>query len=124
VAEINKARREAGLPALAINTNLSAAAEEHAIDMRDRNYFAHNAPPPGPNWHERVFRYYRESAVGQVIAAGYTPEGAVIAWLASTKGHREIILELVDWYDWCWIGGGYAKGGFFRDYYVVNVGAC
>lgn len=43
-ALINQDRSQAGLPALSLDSKVSAIARRHSADMRDRNYFAHTNP--------------------------------------------------------------------------------
>lgn len=44
---INDARRNAGLPALAVSGSLTTAARAKSKDMVDRNYFSHTSPTYG-----------------------------------------------------------------------------
>lgn len=44
LAGVNRLRAEAGVPPLAENARLDAAAQEHAEDMLARNYYEHKSP--------------------------------------------------------------------------------
>ena len=71
-------------PPLLANAKLSAAAEEHARDMLDHNYFAHEGRD-GSNPAQRVAAAgYHYRIVGENIASGpETPLEAVEGWVAS-----------------------------------------
>ncbi|WP_457637939.1 CAP domain-containing protein [Oceanithermus sp.] len=96
--ETNAARAAHGLPPLAWDENAARAARDHARDMLERGYFAHNTPegitPAERMWAAGVY----EVEVGENIAyyEGYTPQQAVAKavddWMHSPP-HRENILR-------------------------------
>lgn len=115
LVQINSQRRAHGLPELAFHAGLTTAAQEWADHMRDTGFWGH-----GDDWGERIIAHYPGwRAIGQNIAGGYpTAQGTVLGWMEST-GHRANILNpLFD------EGGvGYAAGGHYRYYWVLNLGA-
>jgi uncharacterized protein YkwD len=94
---LNAERREHDRRALRRRPALDAAARAHAEDMRDRDYFAHEAPD-GTGPHERILRagYRRPRLTGENLAKGEREAGAASAivdgWMHS-PGHRENILR-------------------------------
>ncbi|HEX2020798.1 MAG TPA: CAP domain-containing protein, partial [Aurantimonas sp.] len=44
LALVNEARAEAGLDALSYSASLAEAAQQHAEDMLERDYYAHETP--------------------------------------------------------------------------------
>jgi uncharacterized protein YkwD len=93
---LNRHRAEHGLPPLAEDPALEAAAQAHAEDMGRRRFFAHE-DPDGVGPHERIERAgFRGSTTGENIAWGTrinaTPTRIVDGWMAS-PGHRANILR-------------------------------
>jgi len=89
----NAHRSEAGLPALAMNERLNAAAEAKLKDMFARQYFAHDSPDgrgPGDLADDAGYEFV---AVGENLALGnYDGDKALVqAWMDS-PGHRANIL--------------------------------
>jgi len=74
----------AAVPPMRASPLLEAAAEAHALDMAERDYFEH-AGADGSTPAERVGRTgYRWRVVGENLAAGpTTAEDVVAGWLAS-----------------------------------------
>ena len=94
LAETNRHRAEAGLPALTLNESLSQAAESKVTDMFAGQYFEHVSPSgQGPeDLVETVgYEYLR---VGENLALGsYASDAELVeAWMDS-PGHRENILK-------------------------------
>lgn len=94
---INQARAQNGLPALAENPALSAAAQVHSQDMACNDHFSHTGTD-GSSWPDRVAAqgYAARLALENVYAGdpsfGGTPEEAVGWWLDSAV-HRANILN-------------------------------
>lgn len=97
---VNTERAKVGAPPLKRNADLSYAARYHAKDMIDDVYFTHNTQDRVngilthrcTTW-ERTDQFYN-SAYGENIAAGQqTPAHAMNAWMTSTEGHRENLLN-------------------------------
>jgi uncharacterized protein YkwD len=96
-ALLNAARRENGLPALAIEPTVAALARERADDMATRHYFSHTTPEGEtilsllPAWGV-PFRYAGETLQRNNFAGDQTVAEAARALLASPP-HRAILLD-------------------------------
>ncbi|MEK7556711.1 MAG: CAP domain-containing protein [Patescibacteria group bacterium] len=94
IAETNRHRAEAGLPALPLNAKLAAAAQAKVNDMFQKQYFDHIGPDGrGPaDWVEDT--NYAYIAVGENLALGnFAGDAALVnAWMSS-PGHRANILN-------------------------------
>jgi uncharacterized protein YkwD len=97
---VGEERRDAGRPAWSSDGRLAAAADRHAEDMVERDYFAH-VSPGGRDVLDRVRRTgwgegRRRWRVGEVLAWGSgrlsTPRALVNSWMRSAP-HREVILD-------------------------------
>ncbi len=93
VSLINEARRNAGLPALQICSQLTAAARAKSRDMVNNNYFSHNSPTYGS--FTNLLRSYgiRYRAAAENLAMNSS--GSVNAAhnnLMTSPGHRSNIL--------------------------------
>ena len=97
---VDERRRAAGLSPLRDDRRLARAARRHAVDMVERDYFAHESPG-GRDVMDRVRRTgwsARRSSwhAGEVLAwgtgAASTPRSLVTAWMNS-PGHRHILLD-------------------------------
>lgn len=103
----NQQRVEHNCAPLTISSELVIAAKEHSQDMAERNYFSHTSPEGETPWDRMEAAGYHFQEAAENIANGpTTAAGVVNAWMESTKGHRENILncELHE------IGVGYAAG--------------
>lgn len=91
---VNQFRQSNGLPPLESNAFLDRAAMAHSRDMLARDFFAH-INPDGESAGERATAAgYRWTHVLENIAAGQrTPRDVVNAWIRSTDGHREAMLD-------------------------------
>jgi uncharacterized protein YkwD len=92
---INVERASHGLPALAANPSVEAAASGHARDMVRRRYFSHRRAG-GPSLGRRLrLAGWRGHAAGEAIAYGCgslsTPVETLRAWMNSPP-HRAILL--------------------------------
>lgn len=92
VEEHNRHRNGAGLPALNVSRELTAAAQLHADDMARRRRMSH-AGKDGSTVAARIsYQGYRWRRAGENVAAGYRDvESVMKGWMAST-GHRMNIL--------------------------------
>jgi uncharacterized protein YkwD len=89
---INNARAQAGLPALALNAQLAAAAQGHSIDMACHGYLGHNGSD-GSTVHERVVAAgYIPSYSEEIIYGSGYPQTAFDWWM-SDQIHRDAILN-------------------------------
>jgi len=100
----NAERQTAGLSPLGLSSQLGQAAQAHAEDMANNNYFSHtglNGSQPSNRVDATGYVWYY---VGENIAAGYsTPAETIQQWMDS-QGHRENILSP----NYTEIGFGYA----------------
>jgi uncharacterized protein YkwD len=93
LAGINSVRAKAGCGPLALNKQLMAAAEAHARNMAEDDFFGHR-DKSGKGFPTRVrAQGYPLSLAAENIAAGQkTPEKAVQAWLDSPS-HRKNVMN-------------------------------
>jgi uncharacterized protein YkwD len=92
---VNAERARAGCAPVTISMQLTQSAQRHSLDMGQRNYFDHNAPPPQAStpWDRIKATGYRYSTAGENIAAGYiSPAEVMESWMESA-GHRANILN-------------------------------
>jgi uncharacterized protein YkwD len=93
LTSVNAVRAKAGCGPLKLNASLVAAAQRHAGNMAEKDFFGHNGKD-GKGFASRIRKEgYRYGLAAENIAAGQkTPEKAVQAWLDS-PGHRRNILN-------------------------------
>jgi uncharacterized protein YkwD len=120
----NAERVDRGLSALQLdNTLLSRIDANHSNEMAQFNYFNHPSPINHPGSSHVFDRDTVNPAIaghwsylGENIAAGYSPAGAVYAYMytdsGSSWGHRHNILGTFGW-----VGIGIANGGSYGVYY-------
>lgn len=90
---INQSRTEAGLPTLALNSELNRAAQEKATDMINQDYFAHQAPDGRMPWNfinKKTYNYY---TAGENLAIDFSTSRVAHDALMSSETHRENILN-------------------------------
>ncbi|MEV3987821.1 CAP domain-containing protein [Streptomyces sp. NPDC049837] len=93
VALVNAARARAGCPPLRVDSRLRGAAQGHADDMADRDYYAHNNPEGRDAGDRMEAAGYNWRTWGENIHRGpRDPARAVRDWLASA-GHRKNIVN-------------------------------
>lgn len=94
LTETNRVRIEHGFSSLKFSFRLGQAAQGHAKDMADNNYFAHTSPDGLSTIASRIQNVdYQYSLAGENLAAGYhSATDVVTAWLNS-PGHRENLLH-------------------------------
>jgi len=88
---VNKARKEKGLEALAVDEKLMKVARTKAKDMVDNNYFSHQSPTYGSPFDmmrqfDNVFK-----CAGENIAGNKSVEGAFKAWMGSDSHKKNIL---------------------------------
>jgi uncharacterized protein YkwD len=94
---INQARAANGLPAFILNSELSAAALAHSLDMGCNNFLSHTGSD-GSTRTNRIAAegyaasYSQEAIYGQPPQYGGTPQAAVEWWLNDAL-HRPIMLN-------------------------------
>lgn len=116
----NRNRRVRGVARLRPSRALARAARLHARNMARQGFFDHT-DRQGRGVGERVAVFDRAGrfvALGENIAGGYTtPASACRGWMRSS-GHRRNILNPA----YTHVGGGFARGGPYRRYYVQVFG--
>ena len=84
------------VPALTLQSQISAAADAHARDMATRNYFSHTGAGGSDPGQRMTAAGYRWSAWAENIAAGQaTPAAAVDGWFASAGHCRNFMSSTV-----------------------------
>jgi uncharacterized protein YkwD len=96
-AAVNDARSAAGVPPLAIDATLEAAAREHTAELLDDGLFTHDFAKDGATYDFGTWIgwYYKGGCAGENLVSA-TPDldanAAVQLWLNS-PGHRENLLS-------------------------------
>lgn len=89
----NEKRAENGLPPLTENDQLEEAANNKAIDMFTKGYWAHNGPDGTTPWVFIQEAGYDYVYAGENLARGFSNSDDVVnAWMASPS-HRENLLS-------------------------------
>ena len=89
----NEKRVNNGLPELAYNSQLAAAAAGKAQDMFTKGYWAHFGPNGESPWTFILGSGYSYDTAGENLAKNYTTSGEVVdAWMDSPT-HRENVLK-------------------------------
>lgn len=119
ISLINQARVAAGLSALIVNSQLTAAAQGHSADMACNNFLDHTGSDG--LWIDGRLRRAGYTSIGfnEIIAIG-TPQNAMTQWQADA-GHWDIVLNA----GVTQIGVGYAyyAGSDFGGYITVDFGS-
>jgi uncharacterized protein YkwD len=118
ISLINQARAEANIPALAVNAQLTQAAQGHSVDMACSNLLSHFGSD-GSGWWERAARAgYPNPSIAEIIAIGM-PQDAMNQW-KSDAGHWEFVMNAAA----TEIGVGYAfyAQSDFGGYFTVDFG--
>jgi uncharacterized protein YkwD len=92
VQQTNAFRAQNDLPALAVNTQLTKAAQKYARVMAVQDNFSHTGPDGSSPW-ERIRKAdYDFSDAAENLAAGHTtPTSAMTGW-KNSSGHRANLL--------------------------------
>lgn len=90
----NQVRADNGISSVKFSYKLGQAAQGHAEDMAEQNYFAHHSPDNSSTIASRIEATgYKFSLAAENLAAGYgSATDVVTAWLTS-PGHRENLLN-------------------------------
>ena len=88
---LNQDRAAHGLPALALDSELSRIARIKSCDMKENHYFAHESPTYGNAAAMLTHFGYAFNGVGENIAHHATVEKSQAAFMSS-QGHRQNIL--------------------------------
>jgi uncharacterized protein YkwD len=117
VAAHNAERERKGLPPLALDPRLEAAARVHAADMASRDRLSHRGADRSSPFRRLEDQGYRFRAAAENIACGdFTLERLMRGWKTS-PGHRRNILGP---YDQIGAAGAVAPSG--RTYWCVTFG--
>jgi uncharacterized protein YkwD len=111
---LNEDRLASGADALLYSLRLELAADRHAHDMAERDFFAH-VNPDGKDPGDRArLSGFCHPWVGENLAVGFpTPGEAQAAWMCS-PGHRRNLLEPT----WRYVGMGHYRSRAGRDWWV------
>jgi len=118
---INNARASAGLAVLAVNGQLSAAAQAHSTDMACHSLLSHTGSDASTIQQRVAAAGYPGSGSIEIIYGGYGAYPATaFAWWMSDAVHREAILSS----SVTELGGGYAyvEDSSHGNYYTVDFG--
>ncbi len=116
----NAKRASQGVAPLRLSTQLGTAAQQHAEDMAQKNYFDHHSLDGRSPFDRIAATGYQYSTAGENIAAGNdTPAGTIDQWMNSS-GHRANILNA----NYTEIGFGYAQNSRsdYQHYWVQVFG--
>jgi uncharacterized protein YkwD/stress response protein SCP2 len=120
VVELTNAERAgAGLPPLAVDALLAAAAQAHSTDMVARAFYSHTSPDGSQPWDRAAAAGSRRRTIGENIACGQRSAAEVVEGWMNSPGHRANILKP----DFTHIGIGFAGGGQSGTYWTQLFGA-
>lgn len=92
---VNQDREKHGLSGLDLNSSLNMAAGLKAMDMVEKNYFAHVSPQGLKPWHWFKVIGYNYTYAGENLAIGFSDASELErTWMASAS-HRANILSPV-----------------------------
>ncbi|MEU6666704.1 CAP domain-containing protein [Streptomyces sp. NPDC046727] len=118
LALTNAERGRAGLPALATDPLLTAAAQAHCADMVARDFYAHTSPDGGEPWDRAAAAGARRRTIGENIACGQRSPAEVVEGWMNSPGHRANILGR----EFTHLGVGFAGGGRAGTYWTQLFG--
>jgi uncharacterized protein YkwD len=85
---LNQVRSDAGSAAVSYNAQLDTAAQSHAQDMLDNNYFSHTGRNGSTAGQRATAAGYNWRTVGENIASGYQTEASVMNGWVNSPGHQ------------------------------------
>ncbi|MFJ3234395.1 CAP domain-containing protein [Streptomyces sp. NPDC086787] len=115
----NAERRAAGLPPLAADPLLAAAAQGHSADMAARDFYSHTSPEGSEPWDRAAAAGAARRSIGENIACGQRSAAEVVDGWMNSPGHRANILKP----SFTHIGVGFAGGGRAGTYWTQLFGA-
>ncbi len=117
---LNQERAAHDVPPLAHNAVLEDQANQYACEMIECDFVAHVNPCTGTTLRDRSIEFgYNGTIIGENLASGHeSPAEAVSAWMASTAGHREAILDV----RFTEVGVGIRAGGADGLYWALEFG--
>lgn len=93
LASTNNRRANNGVSSLSLNSKLNQAAQNKAVDMRDRNYWSHETPDGDQPWVFIDAVGYVYTKAGENLAYGYpTSDETVTGWMNSPS-HKANMLD-------------------------------
>jgi uncharacterized protein YkwD len=114
---INNARAQNGLPALAVNAQLTAAAQAHSIDMACHNLISHSGSDGSSPGQRVAAAGYIASRSSEIIYGSGYPQTAFDWWM-NDQIHRDEILS--PYITEMGVGYAYVSGTSYGGYYTVN----
>ncbi|WP_037671893.1 CAP domain-containing protein [Streptomyces afghaniensis] len=114
----NRERTRAGLPPLAADPLLTAAAQAHSADMVARDFYAHTAPGGSQPWDRAAAAGSTRRSIGENIACGQRSPAEVVEGWMNSPGHRANILKP----GFTHLGVGFAGGGRAGTYWTQLFG--
>jgi uncharacterized protein YkwD/stress response protein SCP2 len=118
LALTNAERGRAGLPPLAEDPLLTAAAQAHCADMVARDFYDHTSPDGSRPWDRAAAAGSRLRTIGENIACGQRSPAEVVNGWMNSPGHRANILKR----ELGHLGGGFAGGGRAGTYWTQLFG--
>lgn len=89
----NQQRIANGLGSLALNSQLSQAAQSKANDMATRDYWSHNTPDGQTPWTFIIATGYSYQSAGENLAYGFASASDTVTGWMNSPGHRANILN-------------------------------
>ncbi|MHA5047690.1 CAP domain-containing protein [Streptomyces sp. SD15] len=118
VALTNAERAAGGLPPLAVDPLLTAAAQAHSADMVTRAFYSHTSPDGSQPWDRAAAAGSTRRTIGENIACGQRSPAEVVRGWMNSPGHRANILKPA----FTHIGIGLAGGGKAGTYWTQLFG--
>lgn len=88
---VNSYRQSQGRSPLAINNRCIHMAQDHAVDMVERDFFAHESPTE--TFSQRANRYQLSYYVGENIAMGNDNVESILSLWKNSGGHNANMLN-------------------------------
>ncbi len=117
---INQARKQAGLAALTINTQLSASAQGHSIDMACFSLLSHTGSNGSTPYQRVIAAGYDGTYRQEIIYAGGYPQDAFNWWM-NDQIHKNAILDPNA--TEMGIGYAYVSDSAYGGYFTVDFGS-
>lgn len=110
LAQTNAQRSQHNESILALNTQLTSAAQAKANDMVAKNYWAHTSPSGQTPWSFITAAGYQYQIAGENLAYGFSSADATITGWMNSADHRANVLD-VNYQD---VGFGIAQSSNFQ----------
>lgn len=108
--DTNTQRSSNGLGGLALNGQLSSAAQAKANDMAARNYWSHTTPEGNQPWVFISNAGYSYKTAGENLAYGFDSSSSTVTGWMNSPGHRANILNT----SFTEVGFGYADAADYQ----------